>query len=65
MKIGDSSDEETPPSNPNRKALVRKEQSKAVSMLVAMKTKDRVRRDAIIFVTITKNDAKHTLKAPC
>ena len=51
MESGDSSDEEAPPSNPNRKDLMRKEQSKAVSMLVAMETDHGLRRGAIMFST--------------
>ena len=41
---GDSFIEEVPPSNPNRKELMRKEQLVAVSMLVAMRTEDGLRR---------------------
>ena len=51
MESGDSSDEEAPPSNSNMKDLLRKEWSKAVSMLVAMKTQDGLRRGSIMFVT--------------
>ena len=51
MESGDSSDEEAPPSNPNMKDLLRKEWSEAVSMLVAMKTQDGLRRGSIMFVT--------------
>ena len=51
MESGDSSDEEAPPTNPNRKQLMRKEWMVAVSMLVTMKTDERPRRGAIMFVT--------------
>ena len=51
MESGDSSDEEAPPSIPNRMELMRKEQLVAVSMLVTMKTDDGLRRGAIMFVT--------------
>ena len=50
MESGDSSDEESPPSNSNRNGIMRKEQSKVVSMLVAMKTEDGLRRGAIIVI---------------
>ena len=43
--------EEPPPCDPKRKALLQKEQSKAISMLVAMETKDSLRRGAIMVVT--------------
>ena len=51
MESGDSSDEEAPPSNPNRKEPMRQEWLKAVSMLVARKTKDSQRRGAFMVVT--------------
>ena len=51
MGSGDSSDKEAPPSNPNRKELMRKEQLAVVSMLVAMKTDNSLRRGAIMFIT--------------
>ena len=50
---GDSSNKEAPPSNPNRKELMRKEWSMVVSMLVAMKADDGLRRGAIMFITKT------------
>ena len=50
MESGDASDEEAPPCDPIRKDLMQKEQSKVKSMLVAMDTKDSLRRGAIIFI---------------
>ena len=63
MESRDSTDEEAPPSNPNRKDLMRKEWSKAVSMLVDMKTEhsNSLRRGAIII--IAKNLAWHTAQS--
>ena len=58
MESGESSNDEAPPSNPNRKDLTRKDQLKAASMLVTMKTDDSLRRGAIMF--ITKKLAWHT-----
>ena len=51
VESGNSSDEEAPSSNPNKKELMRKEQSVVVSMLIAMKTNDSLRRGAIMFIT--------------
>ena len=42
--------QEAPPSNPNTKELMRKEQFAVVSILVAMKTDDGLRRGAIMFI---------------
>ena len=53
MESGDTSDEEAPPCDPKRKDLMQKEQSKVISMLVAMETKDSLRRGAI--TVIAKN----------
>ena len=50
IKSGDTSDEEAPPCDPKRKDLMQKEQSKAISVLVAMETKDGLRRGVIMVV---------------
>ena len=51
MEFGDASNEEAPPCDPKRKDLMQKEQSKVISMLVAMETEDGLRRGAIMVVT--------------
>ena len=51
MESGDASNEDTPPCVPKTKDLMQKEQSKAISMLVAMETKDGLRRCAIMVIT--------------
>ena len=51
MESADAFDEEAPPCDPKRKDLMQKEQSKAISMLVAMETKDGLRRGAIMVAT--------------
>ena len=58
MESGDASNKEAPPCDPKRKDLMQKEQSKAISMLVAMETKDSLRGGAIM--VITKKLAWHT-----
>ena len=50
MESGDASNEEAPPCDPQRKDLIQKEQSKVISMLVAMETKDGLRRGAIMVI---------------
>ena len=45
-----SSNEEAPPCDPNKKVLTQKEWLKAISMRVAMETKDGLRRGAIMVV---------------
>ena len=50
MESGDVYDKEAPPCNPKRKDLTQKEWSKAISMLVAMETKDSPRRGAIMVI---------------
>ena len=50
MESGDASDKEAPPCDPKRKDLMQKEWSKAISMLVAMGTKDSLRRGAIMAI---------------
>ena len=50
MESGDASDEEAPPCDPKRKDLTQKEQTKAISMLVAMETEDGLRRGAIMVI---------------
>ena len=51
MESGDTSNEEAPPCDPKRKDLMQKEQLKAISMIVAMKTDDGLRRGTIMVVT--------------
>ena len=51
MESGDASNEEAPPCDPKRKDLTQKEWSKVISMLVAMETKDGLRRGAIMVIT--------------
>ena len=51
MESGDTSNEEAPPCDPKRKDLMQKEQLKTISMLVAMKTEDGLRRGSIMVVT--------------
>ena len=48
---GDASDKDAPPCDPKRKDLTQKEQLKVISMLVAMETKDSLRRGGIMVVT--------------
>ena len=49
---GDASNEEAPPCDPNSNNLTQKEQSKAISMVVDMETKDGLKRHAVITKTI-------------
>ena len=51
MESGDASDKEAPPCDPKRKDLMQKEQSKVISMVVAMEVEDGLRRGAIIVIT--------------
>ena len=51
MESGDASNEEAPPFDPKKKDLTQEEWSKAISMLVAMETKDSLRRGAIMVIT--------------
>ena len=51
MESGDTSDEEAPPHDPKCNNLMQKEQSKVISMLVDMETKDSLKRHAIIVIT--------------
>ena len=51
MESGDAWSEEAPPCDPKGKDLMQKEWSKVISMLVAMETKDSLRRGAIIVIT--------------
>ena len=51
MESGDASNEEAPPCDPKRKDLMQEEQSKAISMLVAMETEDGLRKGAIMVIT--------------
>ena len=50
MESGNASDEESHPCDPKRKDLMQKEWSKAISMLVAMETKDSLRRGAMMVI---------------
>ena len=50
MESGDASDEEAPPCDPQSNNLMQKEQSKVISMLVDMETKDILNRHAIMVV---------------
>ena len=60
MESGDSSEEEAPLSNPTRKDLMRKEWSKAVSMLVAMKTEDGL---GVLSLSSPRNLAWHAAQS--
>ena len=50
MESGDASSSEASPCDPKRKDLTQKEQSKVISMLVAMETEDSLRRGAIMVI---------------
>ena len=50
MESGDTSDEEAPPCDPKSNNLMQKEQSKVISMLVDMETKDSLKRHAIMVI---------------
>ena len=50
MESGDASNKEAPPCDPKRKALMQKEWLKVISMLVAMETKDGLRRGATMVI---------------
>ena len=50
MESGPPSDEEAPPCDPKSNNLMQKEQSKVISMLVDMETKDGLKRCAIIVI---------------
>ena len=50
MESGDASNEEAPPCDPKSNNQMQKEWSKVISMLVAMETKDGLRRCAIMVV---------------
>ena len=50
MESGDASDEEAPPCDPKSNNLTKKEQSKAISMVVDMETEDGLKRCAIMVV---------------
>ena len=50
MESGDASDEEAPPCDPKSNNLMQKEQSKEISMLVDMETKDSLKRHAVMVV---------------
>ena len=51
MESGDASDEEAPPCDPKSNNPMKKEQSKAISMVVDMETEDGLKRHAIMVVT--------------
>ena len=50
MESGDTSDEEAPPCDPKSNNLMKKEWSKAISMVVDMETKDSLKRCAIMVI---------------
>ena len=51
MESGDASNEEAPPCDPKSNNLMKKEQSKAISMVVDMETKEGLKRCAIMVIT--------------
>ena len=51
MESGDASNEEAPPCDLKSNNLTQKDQSKVISMLVAMETEDGLRRGAIMGIT--------------
>ena len=51
MESGDTSDKEAPPCDPKSNNLTKKEQSKVISMIIDMETKDSLKRCAIMVVT--------------
>ena len=51
MESGDASNEEAPPCDPKKKDLMQEEQSKVISMLVAMETEGGLRKGAIMVIT--------------
>ena len=50
MESGDASNEEAPPCDPKSNNLTKKEQSKAISMVVDMETEDGLKRCAVMVV---------------
>ena len=50
MESGDASDKEAPPCDPKSNNLTKKEQSKAISMVVDMETEDSLKRRAIVVI---------------
>ena len=50
MESGDASDEEASPCDPKSNNQMQKEQSKVISMLVDMETKDGLKRRAVMVV---------------
>ena len=50
MESGDASDKEAPPCDPKSNNLTKKEQSKAISMVVDMETEDGLRRCAVMVI---------------
>ena len=50
MESGDASDEEAPPCDPKSNNLTKKEQSKAISMVVDMETEDGLKRCTMMVV---------------
>ena len=50
MESGDASDEEAPPCDPKSNNPMKKERSKAISMVVDMETKDGLKRRAVMVV---------------
>ena len=51
MESGDASDKEAPRCDPKINNLMQKEQSKAISMVVYMETKDGLKRCATMVIT--------------
>ena len=50
MESGEASNEEAPPCDPKSNNLMQKEQSKGISMVVDMETKDGLKRCAIMVI---------------
>ena len=50
MESGDASDKEAPPCDPKSNNLMKKEQSKVISMVVDMETEDSLKRRAIMVI---------------
>ena len=50
MESGDASDKEAPPCDPKSNNLTKKDQLKAISMVVDMETEDSLKRHAIMVI---------------
>ena len=55
MESGDASDEETPPCDPKNNNQMKKEWSKAISMVVDMETEDGFKRHAVMVIAEKKS----------